>query len=154
MIHRTCIRLALVCAVALSVAACETRKEARGYRFDEDRIARLKAGETTQDQVQQIMGSPSSASTFNQVNNVWYYIETQTEAFAFFPEKTRAQRVLAIEFDESAVVKDVRNYDLKDGKPITPVARETATRGKDLGVIEQLFGNLGRFNRPARPPGT
>ena len=43
-------------------------------------------------------------------------------------------------------VKEIKRYGLKDGKQIAFVDRETPTRGKEMTVLEQLFGNLGRFN--------
>ncbi|MBI3199515.1 MAG: outer membrane protein assembly factor BamE, partial [Rhodospirillales bacterium] len=45
----------------------------------------------------------------------------------------------------------VKRWGMQDGKPIEPVARVTETRGKELGFLEQIFGNIGRFNKA---PGT
>ena len=35
---------------------------------------------------------------------------------------------------------------LEDGKEITPVARATPAPGRELSFLEQLIGNLGKFN--------
>jgi outer membrane protein assembly factor BamE (lipoprotein component of BamABCDE complex) len=60
------------------------------------------------------------------------------------------QQVVAISFDkQSEKVKDIKRYGLKDGKQVAFVERETPTRGKELTVLEQLFGNFGRFNGDA-----
>lgn len=147
------VRGILAVSLFIVVAACGTRQELRGYRFDEDRIAKIKVGEMNQNQVANIMGSPSSVSTFADRNNTWYYISTETEGTAFFRDEIKAQKVVAIDFNEDGQVTQVRRYDLRDGREITPVERETPTKGRELGVLEQFFGNLGRFNRP-RPPGT
>lgn len=144
---------AIALTLSLSILGCETQREARGYRFDEDRLAQIEEGKSTQDDVQQIMGSPSSQSTFAQLENTWYYIETKTIYFAFFKETPRAQRVLAVVFNPDGVVQELREYNLGDSYSVSPVSRETPTRGKELGVLEQFFGNLGRFNAKKGAPG-
>lgn len=150
---RTSLAIGLLAIGGLVLAGCESRQDIRGYRFDEERLARVKVGQSSQDEVQNILGSPSSVSTFADRNNTWYYISANTETFAFFKEEVTAQKVVAIEFDENGRVKQVHQYGLQDGREITPNARETPTRGKELGFFEQFFGNIGRFNKP-RPPGT
>jgi outer membrane protein assembly factor BamE (lipoprotein component of BamABCDE complex) len=53
--------------------------------------------------------------------------------------------VLIIKFDKKGVVSDVEKKTLKDGRDIAIVQRETPTTGSDISVIQQLFGNIGRF---------
>ncbi|MCW5752040.1 MAG: outer membrane protein assembly factor BamE [Alphaproteobacteria bacterium] len=143
--------LALLLVSSLAMVGCETRQETRGYRFDEERLAQIKVGTSSQDEVLEILGSPSSLSTFSERNNTWYYIASNSEAFAFFREEIKDQKVVAIDFDENGRVAELRRYGLEDGVQVKPVGRETPTRGKELGVFEQFFGNLGRFNRGSLP---
>ena len=146
--------IAAVLGAAL-LAACTPTQDTRGYMPDEDAIAQVKPGETTKDKVYDLFGSPSSMGTFDQ--NVWYYIEKRTEQLAFYEVKTLNQRVLAVEFDPGGTVSAVKRWGIKDGKEIDPVARITETRGRELGFIEQVFGNIGRFKKDgvgsARPSG-
>ena len=51
-------------------------------------------------------------------------------------------------FDERDVVSDVVSYTEADGKPVEIVSRVTPTAGQELNILQQLFGNLGRFNAP------
>ena len=37
---------------------------------------------------------------------------------------------------------------IEDGIVIDPVSRATPTHGRDLGLLEQLLGNIGRFDAP------
>jgi outer membrane protein assembly factor BamE (lipoprotein component of BamABCDE complex) len=131
------------------LAACVPTQDTRGYMPDEDVVAQVKPGATTKDKVYDLFGSPSSMGTFDQ--NVWYYIEKKTEQTAFYEPKVLDQRVLAVEFDRAGMVTAVKRWGVKDGKLVEPVARITETRGKELGFIEQMFGNIGRFNKA---PGT
>ena len=50
--------------------------------------------------------------------------------------------VLAINFDQRGVVRDIKRYGLADGRVIDLTTRTTETGGRQLGVLEQLFGNL------------
>jgi outer membrane protein assembly factor BamE (lipoprotein component of BamABCDE complex) len=138
-----------VLVLGLALGACVPTQDTRGYMPDEDAVAQVKAGVTTKDKVYDIFGSPSSMGTFDQ--NVWYYIEKKTEQIAFYEPKVLDQRVLAVEFDQAGTVTSVKRWGLKDGKLVEPVARITETRGKELGFFEQMFGNIGRFNKA---PGT
>ena len=135
----------LTVALLIGLAACTPRETMRGAVVDPEKVVLVKAG-ATQTQVTSILGSPSSTSTFAERGNTWYYITVETETLAFFAEKTVEQRVVAVDFDGSGKVTEVRRYGLKDGQPIDFVARETPTKGKELGLLEQFLGNLGKFN--------
>src|SRR6266404_2338901 len=43
----------------------------------------------------------------------------------------------------------VQRLDLADSRPVDPSPRETPSAGKELGFVEQLLGNLGKFNTGA-----
>lgn len=131
----------------LALGACAVREEYRGHKTDPESVDLLQPGKQTQDDVRRLLGSPSSMSTFNQANNTWYYIARETEQWAFAAEEMVDQRVVAIDFDADGKVAGVRRYAMKDGKEVAMVDRVTPTKGKELGFLEQLFGNVGRFNK-------
>jgi outer membrane protein assembly factor BamE (lipoprotein component of BamABCDE complex) len=131
-------------AAALVLTGCSTFIDQRGNLPEEDRLAQIQPGVSTREQVQQILGTPSSTSTFD--DTTWYYISKKTEQWAFLAPDTIDQKVIAIDFDSSNVVRDIRRRGLDDAKEVAMVDRETPTPGKTLGFFEQLFGNLGKFN--------
>lgn len=133
-----------VLAFAAFLGACATTVDHRGYVPDQETIERLRTGVDNRDSVAQMLGSPSSVATFD--DRTWYYVSKRTERVAFFNEKVVDQRVLAVAFDETGLVIEIRQYTLEDGRIIDPVTRETPTLGRELNIIEQLFGNIGRFN--------
>ena len=137
-------RTALALAAFLGAAACAPVKDTRGYMPDQEQVAQVTPGVTTKDKVYDLFGSPSSMGTFDQ--KVWYYIEKKTEKRAFTPEETTDQQVLAVEFDQSGTVTEIKRWGMKDGVAVTPVARVTETRGRELSFLQQVFGNLGRFS--------
>ena len=87
----------------------------------------------------------ASVASFDK--NTWYYIGGQTERLAFFKPEVLDQQVLAIKFDETGTVSEIRHYTLKDGKEIEIVERETPTRGRELSFMRSLLGSIGLLNR-------
>jgi outer membrane protein assembly factor BamE (lipoprotein component of BamABCDE complex) len=135
----------LRCAlIALALAACQPTIDQRGNLPDQKKLATIEPGVTTREMVSQILGTPSSVSTFS--DKTWYYISRRTEQTAFFTPEVLDQQVVAVAFDDGGVVTNVQHLNLADGRPIVPSARETPSAGKELSFVEQLIGNIGKFN--------
>ena len=90
-----------------------------------------------------MFGSPSSVSTFGNEN--WYYISERTETTAFYAPEVVDRKVVVISFDDKGVVRDFASLGLEDGRIIELVERKTPTAGNEITFLQQLFGNLGRF---------
>lgn len=127
----------------LTMAACTPTLVVQGYVPDEETLATVQQGVDNKDAVVSKLGSPSSVAAFD--DDTWIYISKQTENFAFFEPTVIGQDVVAINFDPEGRVEEVRRYTLEDGRLIDPVTRKTPTHGRELGILEQLFGNVGRF---------
>ena len=86
------------------------------------------------------LGSPDTTSTIG--GDAYYYISTTQKSYAFFKPWEIDRKVVAVYFNRQATVRQRR--------PIRPQGRhrrqyakdETPARGKDLGVLEQIFGNI------------
>jgi len=126
------------------VVGCATSVEQRGNLPAQDKIAEVHPGTTTKEEVIKILGSPSSVSVFN--DKSWYYISRRTGQIAFFDPNVLDQQVYIVNFDNQGVVTAVDHKGLEDGKEIVPVAKATPAPGRELSFLEQIIGNLGRFN--------
>lgn len=135
-----------IAVLGLALSACEPIKTDQGYHLDPEQLALIEAGVTSKDAVQQIMGSPSSIATFQTEGDAWYYISSKTEHLAFFAKEVTERDIVIVKFDINDTVAEIRNLKKEDGQEIEVVERETPTGGRKLGLLEQLFGNLGRFN--------
>lgn len=135
--------VAILAALALGAAACTPVVATRGHMADPERLAEIKVGTSRQDDVAGILGSPSQVGTFDP--NVWYYIGQKTEKVAFYEPDVIERRVVVIHFDNGGVVKDLKVLDASAGKDVEIVDRTTPTSGRELGILEQLLGNVGRF---------
>lgn len=132
-------------ASAVTLANCSPTVEQRGNLPKPEKISEIHPGSTTKDEVAKLLGTPSSASVFNN-DKSWYYISRQTSQIAFFQPNVLDQQVYIVRFDDQGVVTGVDHKELQDGKEITPVARATPAPGRELSFLEQLIGNLGKFN--------
>src|SRR5512147_868008 len=131
-------------AVAVSLAGCTPRIDQRGNKPDEDQVVQINPGVDDKNRVAELIGTPSAISTFD--DRTWYYISKRTETTAFFDPDVVDQEILAIAFDEGGIVESMRVYGQEDGRTIAYVDRTTPTEGNELTIMQQLLGNLGRFN--------
>lgn len=143
---RSMVTALAVAGLALAVTACDPPVKVRGHLPDPEAMAKIKPGEQGRSDVVNILGSPSTASSFR--DRTWYYIGSKEEQIAFFKPDVLKRNVFAITFNEGDTVQSTRLYTLADGQTIDPVDRITPTPGRDLTVLQQLLGNLGRFNSP------
>ena len=129
--------------LVVSLAACDRSVRVRGNMPDPEVIAEIQPGVDDRNGVVDKLGSPSTVSTF--IDNKWYYIGQKTEQFAFLDPDVLERSVLVVSFDQRGMVDDTLLYTLEDGQIVAPVDRITPTEGKELTILQQLFGNIGRF---------
>ncbi len=140
-------RVLAVGMMAVALGGCELGfTDTRGYVPDEESLSRLEPGRQSRDDVQQLLGTPASQGVFD-AEQSWYYIMRKTYQFAFLQPEVLDQRVVVVHFDDGGTLRDVRRYNLEDGIVVDPVTRETPSPGKELSFLEQLLGNLGKFNK-------
>jgi outer membrane protein assembly factor BamE (lipoprotein component of BamABCDE complex) len=134
----------LATALLAGLAACEPRISTHGYVPNQEVMDRIEPGVHNRLEVAQFLGTPSSTALFGA--ETWLYITARREEYAFFKPEIIDQSVIAIAFDERGVVQEIAGYTLEDGIIVNPISRTTPTYGKQLGLLEQLIGNVGRFN--------
>ena len=129
--------------VMSGLLACAPVIDNRGYVFDESLLPQLVVGTTSEADIIAIMGSPSTVSTLN--DGAYYYISSRFITEAYRAPRETERRVLAIFFNEDKKIRDLGFYTLEDGNIVTIVERTTETQGRELTFLQQIFGNLGRF---------
>ena len=137
--------LAAACAASLMAAgACAPITSYSGFQtVDADPAKDVALDADTKSTVRAKLGSPSATSTFDP--NVWFYMNQIKERVAFRRPRIVARHVTAIAFDkDSEKVTAVNNYTLKDGRVIAYNEHETPTRGRQLTILEQILGTVGR----------
>jgi outer membrane protein assembly factor BamE (lipoprotein component of BamABCDE complex) len=133
----------LAAALVLGLGACSDDVIVRGNMPDPEVAATIQPGQSTREEVASLLGSPSTVSNFE--DRTWYYIGQKQTQTAFFEPEILERSILVVNFDDAGMVQETKTYTLEDGRIIDPVSRETPTEGRELTVLQQLFGNLGRF---------
>ncbi len=146
--HSNSVRLFFVLALMGATSACEPVVDARGNYPAPERLAEIKPGRFTKADVTALIGTPATTSVFG--DDRWYYISSKIETIAFLRPEELERQVIIIDFDKTGTVADVHKLTLADGKDVTMVSRETPTAGRDLTVLEQLLGNVGKFSNKSR----
>lgn len=137
-------------ALALTaLTACGPRISNHGYVAVPGALEQLEAGVHDRQAVGLLLGTPSATALFG--GETWFYIGIAREEFAFYRPDAVAQTVTAIAFDDDGTLREVVSFDIAAAAAIQPVERVTPTYGRQLGLLEQLFGNLGRVGNQNRP---
>ena len=131
-------------ALATGISACSSRIDQRGNLPDPDTLANVEIGHINKQGVADLLGSPSSVGAFD--GDTWYYISERTEKVAFFEPKVLERKVLVFRFDPKGILSEMNELGMDDATNIEMVARKTPTAGNEIGVLRQLFGNIGRFD--------
>lgn len=106
-------------------------------------VEQLQVGQTSQAQVEALFGTPSTRGTFDE--DIWLYIGRRTEKIAFFRPEVTEQKVLLVEFDEEGLVRDYLTLTRDEMREVDLEGDQTPTAGEDPTGLQQLFGNIGRF---------
>ncbi|NVK18022.1 MAG: outer membrane protein assembly factor BamE [Methylocystaceae bacterium] len=139
------LNLGLVLGASLMVSACTSQYATRGNLPDPDRLAELIPGEVHARDVAEILGTPTAFSTFG--GESWYYISERVEYYAFLEPKIIDRKVVQVKFSKNGMVERVEERENQQGRDVAFVERETPTAGNEITFFEQIFGNLGRFNK-------
>jgi outer membrane protein assembly factor BamE (lipoprotein component of BamABCDE complex) len=129
-------------AAALALAACDSNVIKHGVQFHEGDLQQVQPG-MTEEQVRMNLGTPSTTAVVG-TSQAYYYISSTATQTAFMLPTEQDRQVVAVYFTPSGTVERVANYGIKDGRVFDYVSRTTpAPGGKDVGIIQQLFRNLG-----------
>ncbi|NQZ13289.1 MAG: outer membrane protein assembly factor BamE [Alphaproteobacteria bacterium] len=137
--------LCLASVAALSIAACTPTQANRGNIVEDFRMNEIVEGVSTRTNVLKSLGSPTTKAPFD--DNIWYYIGQKTEKTGVFDPKVVEEKIVVVAFNEEGIVDVIEEVDA-ERMDIPRVRRKTETGGNEVTVMEQLLGNVGRFNAP------
>jgi outer membrane protein assembly factor BamE (lipoprotein component of BamABCDE complex) len=139
----------LLAAVLIGAAACQPTIDYRGYQARSGDLAKVQVG-MPKAEVEALLGSPSTTASVALQGDSYYYISSRIEQTAFFDPKETDRQVFAIRFDANDQVVSFANYGIEDGQVVDISTRRTPTKGRELTIVQQLLGNIGRFSGPGR----
>ncbi len=130
---------------ATSLGACTPTKNNHGNLVEDFRMAELTPGISTRTNVLKSLGSPTTIAPFDE--NTWYYIGQKMEKKGIFDPEVVNEKVVVVSFNDEGIMQTM-NEITKDRVDLPKVRRKTPTSGNDVTIMEQLLGNVGRFNKP------
>lgn len=133
-------------AVAGLLAGCSPTLNNHGNIPEAELIQSIRIGSSNREQISAMLGNPSAIATFDE--EAWYYVGMRTSQIAFWEPEILERKVLVVRFDKQGIVQQVERLDKQDGRDVQIVDRKTPTRGKELTILEQLLGNIGKFSGP------
>lgn len=137
--------LSLSC-LSISLMACTPTQSTRGNIVEDFRVQEITPGISTKTNVLKSLGSPTTMSPFD--DNVWYYIGQKMEKKGIFDPKVVDEQVIVVAFDADGIVDTMEEINA-ERIDVPKVRDKTKTGGNDITILEQLLGNVGRFNKPA-----
>ena len=136
---------ALLLVVVLTGCSVFVAKEqVRGNKVDPDQLKELTPGTSTRSDVTALLGSPTLHATFD--DNTWIYISEITRPRIGGTQAVEEQNVVTLTFDGKGVLSDIKTKNQDDSLPVNVVSRTTPSPGSEASFLQQLFGNIGRFN--------
>ncbi|HBK06919.1 MAG TPA: outer membrane protein assembly factor BamE [Acetobacteraceae bacterium] len=116
----------------------------RGNHVEPDLLKELTPGTSTKSDVTAVIGSPTAHDTFD--DNIWLYISEVTQNRIGSTQGELDQNVVVLHFDGKGVLKTIDKLGKSDALPVTVIARTTPSPGTEASFLQQLLGNIGRFN--------
>ncbi len=140
-------RRKLLCGMLAALgllAACSASFRNHGFVPRDADIAAIVIGQDTKQSLSGSIGPPATSSL--RQDNAWYYVESKFRKVAFQAPQEIERRVLRIRFDARGNVSNVETFGLEQGQVVRLTSRITDTALADVGILEAIFGNLGRTN--------
>ncbi len=141
---RRLVQMLVLSTLAVGAVGCGRMQDVKGYLADDQLVAAIQPGVDNRDSVMKTLGRPTMESEFDP--NTWYYVSRRTEQFAFMSPKPTQHQVLIINFNDRGNVTKVEKMGMEQLAHVDPSNDKTPTRGKDVSIWQQLFGNIGRFS--------
>lgn len=139
----------LICLITAAVVstACNPILRTHGYIPTEEKPQAVNPETDTKTSVLARLGNPSIETTFSEdlEEDTWYYINSVRQRYAYLRPQIQDRTITAIHFNVDGQVTKVAEYGLEDGVPVNYIDRTTPTRGRELSVLEQIFGTIGRL---------
>jgi outer membrane protein assembly factor BamE (lipoprotein component of BamABCDE complex) len=129
---------------ALLLIACDPKVAERGKLELVEMASEIIPGSSNRSDVLSRLGTPSATGQFG--DRAWYYVSQRKEGIAFFAPEVVDSQALRITF-EGDIVSELKLYNQDDVRDVSFNDRETPTAGHEFGFVEQLIGNIGKFNQ-------
>ena len=157
------IALALVSLTAALAACGSPRVTTNGFLYSGLDLSFLENAGTTCEEVYAALGTPTAVRQFTGGpfgRDAWFYIGQRVSYYAFFSPEVVEQRVLMVRFDadidaemsvcgDNPTVAETADFSEHEFRNMTFNPDATVVVGNTRTLLQELFGDIGRFSAPA-----
>lgn len=137
--------LILVPVAGFLLSACTPQVATRGNLLEDYQMKEILPGIDAKEDVVRKIGSPTTIAPFD--DNVWYYMGQRTEKKGILDPKITQERIVVVSFNQADGKVD-KIIERKDGREDVPIVqRTTPTSGNEFTFMQQMLGNIGKFNK-------
>ncbi len=130
-----------VVGMALVLSGCSRIKTHQGYFVDNLLVDSISPGVDNRESVEGTLGRPSFVSQFGQQD--WYYVSRDMKQLAFANPAPKEQTVIHVAFDTAGNVASIERTGIDKVVELSPKDGKTPTLGRQRGILEDIFGNIG-----------
>lgn len=145
MIGRSACRRVLLAVASLGLVAaasgCTSISDHRGYIIDQALVDAIQPGIDNRTSVERTLGRPTFISQFGSKD--WYYVSQTVKTPPFRRPRTDDQTVYRVRFDGANNVAAIDKRGMEQVARLSPEGDKTPTLGRQRGLLEDLFGNVG-----------
>ena len=133
----------IVVGFCLFATSCTPVYRNHGYTPSDKQLANLVVGVDTRATAEETLGVPtlSDAETGR-----LYYISSRWRHYGMNPPKPIFRDIVAVALDSAEVVTNISRYGLEDGEVVALTRRVTDGGTEEITFLQQLLGNIGRFD--------
>lgn len=130
--------------LGLTLAGCATLEDRTGYMPPSEDVDAVVVGLDTRDTVSVILGEPGTSGVI--ADTGWYYVSSEYERFLWRAPVEVDREVLAVSFADDGVVTNIERFGLQDGRVVALSRRVTERNTQGVGLLRQIFSNIGGFS--------
>ncbi len=144
----------IIILILLLLSNCQRNAviNTHGVAFLDKKHKNLIINESNRNDVKEIMGHPSTVSTFD--NSIWIYIErtrTKGKLLKFGQNIINKSNVLALEFDEYGILKKKDFYNKNQINKINFTKNTTDTITREKNFVYSFLSSLRqKINKPVK----
>ncbi|GAN65158.1 outer membrane protein assembly factor BamE [Acetobacter orientalis] len=116
----------------------------RGSLIEPDDYNQLIPGTSTRADAVDLLGSATTKGAFD--DNTWIYISMTTYLRPIDFPGVKKQQVVVLKFDQAGKLDSLRTLSRKDSRRVAMISQVTPTPGTRINVLQQILGNVGRYN--------
>lgn len=134
----------IVLALTLVIAGCVPIYRHHGYIPPEEDLAQVVVGQTTQMELDGLIGRPSSQGLL--AGSGWYYVGSRWRHYGPTRPQEISREIVAVTFAENGTVANVERFGLEQGRIVVLSRRVTDSGVTSISAIRQILGNIGNLS--------